>query len=672
MKKTLLLLMLFLFGLQQFTQAQTPYNKTTEYLKGNSIWAFSHKAGLDFNSGTGVAIASEMPDKGLGEGAASVCDRNTGELLFYTNGETIWNANDQPMPNGDSLWGNGTGIGGGIALSTRQGALIVPFIGDSNKYYVFSLNHVDHAKTNRPNVFMDSNGDTVRGSLFYSIVDMTLENNLGNVVVGQKNMLLDSTALGEAMIAVPGLCGSVWLLVHTAGPPLSDNPPQYKAYEITEAGINSTPVLSTGKIHGTRGWLAVSPDRSTIALNGGGQNLSGTLETGVEVARFNIQTGEVSQAIVIENFDETTNLPPTAQVGFGCIFSPGGNMLYYDIGNYFDTFYLMQCEISNFDSTAIVNSKIRIAANPPNTTLPELTNMGGGFRLYNDTIYIAGNWNGSTPPYYISRINNPNNAGTGCGYETNAILLFPISYPDGGTLGSETVFVPTSDTVMNTLDALICQGWNAGVQLTPMQANGMHFTWSDNSTDSILTINQGGTYWVNYFTEDCNLFYSDTFHITEGNMQQPLINVNVHVLSTSLTYSTYQWLLNDVVINGATQQDYTVLENGFYRVVVTNEQGCIDTSDAYEVTNVDVGIDDMHRLAQQIRVWPNPVKDEVFVRAPVSVNLSMTTISGKIIQQQMATNSLSTLDLAAGIYFLRIMDAKGNLIKVEKLIKANE
>ena len=119
--------MLFLFALQLFTQAQTLYNQTPEFLKGNSIWAFSHKAGLDFNSGTGVAIASEMPDKGLGEGAASVCDRNTGDLLFYTNGETIWNANNQPMPHGDTLFGNGSGVTGS-KISARQGALIVPFI----------------------------------------------------------------------------------------------------------------------------------------------------------------------------------------------------------------------------------------------------------------------------------------------------------------------------------------------------------------------------------------------------------------------------------------------------------------------------------------------------------------------------------------------------------------
>src|SRR5690606_36508749 len=117
-----------------------------------------------------------------------VSDRNTGDLLFYTNGAKLWNRNHLPMSNGGGLFGNGT------QLSTRQGVLIVPFIDDSTKYYVFSLDNVDHSmRINNPSfpfppgsfapqVFVDNNGDTVQGGLFYSVVDMNLNNGLGDVV----------------------------------------------------------------------------------------------------------------------------------------------------------------------------------------------------------------------------------------------------------------------------------------------------------------------------------------------------------------------------------------------------------------------------------------------------------------------------------------------------------
>jgi hypothetical protein len=40
------------------------------------------------------------------EGTASIADRITGDLLFYTDGQTVWNAQNQPMPNGSELAGS--------------------------------------------------------------------------------------------------------------------------------------------------------------------------------------------------------------------------------------------------------------------------------------------------------------------------------------------------------------------------------------------------------------------------------------------------------------------------------------------------------------------------------------------------------------------------------------
>lgn len=701
--------------------AQTPFNKTPEFLKGNSVWAFPYFAGLDFNSGTAEASVSVMPDKGLEEGAASVCNRNTGELLFYTNGETIWDASHNPMPNGDTLFGNGGGYNSDnfsanhLALTARQGALIVPFVEDTNKYYVFSLNGIDHRQlklgllrltidstdsmvgvgsdsmlATPPKVYINDSGDTIQGSLFYSIVDMRLNNGLGDIVPGQKNILLDSSHLSEAMIAVPGAggCGSIWLLLHTCGPQtyegskFGERPPQYKAYEITASGINTTPVLSPGIIHCARGWMCLSPDNSTIAMNGGGFYFTGTIGNGVEIGKFNNQTGEIEQVVVIENFNSplTGFSRPKLMASVSCFFSPDGRKLYYDQLNYFgglnptffpDTSRLLQCDVSSFDSSSISTSRTTIAAYPSYNGLPALNTNGSiAGRLYNDTIYLVSK-SASAPPHYISRINNPNNPGTSCNFEPDAIQTLAGTYPSSGlTLGSETVFTKTSsDTLWHTQDTLICNDLTEGIRLLPAHDSGFSFIWNDNSTDSALTINQSGTYWVNYYTEGC-ISHSDTFHVTQGNIIPPVITIDSFVLGTAIAYSSYQWLLNDVVINSATQRYYTVQENGFYRVVVSNES-CIDTSEAYEVSNADENSIDQH-LAQQIRIWPNPAKDEVFVQAPMSINLSLSTISGKVIKQQPSSSSLSLRKLAPGIYLLRISDKDGNLIKVEKLIKTNE
>ena len=63
-------------------------------------------------------------------------DPNTGQLLFYTDGRKVWNANNQVMPNGSNLLG-------GFYNSCTQGALIVPFPEDNQRYYLFTLEELE-------------------------------------------------------------------------------------------------------------------------------------------------------------------------------------------------------------------------------------------------------------------------------------------------------------------------------------------------------------------------------------------------------------------------------------------------------------------------------------------------------------------------------------------------
>src|ERR1051326_8915476 len=82
-------------------------------------WYFGQKAGLDFNSGTPVPVLGSS--MWATEGCTSISDSN-GNLLFYTYGDTVWNKNHQPMPNGFGLFGH---------QNSTQSALIVPLPGSS-------------------------------------------------------------------------------------------------------------------------------------------------------------------------------------------------------------------------------------------------------------------------------------------------------------------------------------------------------------------------------------------------------------------------------------------------------------------------------------------------------------------------------------------------------------
>ncbi len=157
--------------------------------------------------------------------------------------------------------------------------------------------------------------------------------------------------------------------------------------------------------------------------------------------------------------------------------------------------------------------------------------------------------------------------------------------------------------------------------------------------------------------------------LTIHPLPQPLISVNETELSTTEPYSAYRWLLDGDTIPNATERKYIVTENGSYRVVVTNENGCTDTSGTYTVSNVSVG--HYGNFEDKISISPNPASGIVYVKAPIAVHIILTGVDGKLIKTAKNTTSLSVAELNNGIYMLRITDTNNNLLKVEKLIRNN-
>lgn len=147
-------LLLFQFALFYFAQEISAQN-------GN-VWVYGIGNTLDFSQSPPVD-APQKPMQAF-EGSAIACD-SIGNLLFYTNGITVYDKNDQMMLNGDSLKGGS---------SASMAATIVPWPGQSKKFFVFTVAHEGEPD-----------------GLCYSIVDLTLNNGLGEVT--QKNIQLHSS-----------------------------------------------------------------------------------------------------------------------------------------------------------------------------------------------------------------------------------------------------------------------------------------------------------------------------------------------------------------------------------------------------------------------------------------------------------------------------------------------
>ncbi|MEP2024267.1 MAG: PKD domain-containing protein [Reichenbachiella sp.] len=192
------------------------YVQVTTYEDTNTFrnqWYFGENAGIDFNPPATSAITDENLMSSA-QGASSVSDLN-GDLLFYTNGETIWNKNHRVMDNGDDIGGD---------PNSSQGVMIVPLPNDSSIYYVF---------TSDP-VYGDFTYD-----MKYAVVDMRKDTAQGEVIVKDVSLFTNST---ERLTAFGLGQGITWLVTHEYG----NN--QFRSYPITPFGIGAPITSSAGSV----------------------------------------------------------------------------------------------------------------------------------------------------------------------------------------------------------------------------------------------------------------------------------------------------------------------------------------------------------------------------------------------------------------------------------------
>ncbi|UII27646.1 hypothetical protein LVD15_04260 [Fulvivirga maritima] len=132
-------------------------------------WYFGDRAAVTFSSNELQSVnSSQMTSIGA---TSSWSNSKTGALLFYSNGLQVWNSNHNIMPNGNGL------IGSSNSTNTSY---VVPVPNSQTKFYLFTI------KTD-PYV---SELISRKAAVYYSIIDISLDNNLGDVLSDKKNIFL--------------------------------------------------------------------------------------------------------------------------------------------------------------------------------------------------------------------------------------------------------------------------------------------------------------------------------------------------------------------------------------------------------------------------------------------------------------------------------------------------
>ena len=381
----------------------------------NNNWVFGFGARVNFSGP--IPVGSSNAAINSNESTASVSDPSTGQLLFYTDGLKVWDANNDVMPNGSNLLG-------GFYNSCTQGALIVPFPEDNQRYYLFTLEELEALSL----VPVIDNG------LRYSVVDMTLNGGLGDVQVATLNTPL-ATDLTEKLIVIRSAeIQGFWVIAH------KKNANEFLAWKIDACGVTAQPVVSAvgsnfasapfGANEAWSGAMDASPDGNRIGMPVDWSDR-------IEFFDFNKTTGVVSNPLTVNVTDDST--PPFLRK-YGACFSPDGSKFYYTNMN-----SVYQLDLSTYTSAAIASSITLIYSpllEPNNNYCFQIEEAP------NNRLYVA---IGNTAR--LDEISNPNLLGLGCGYVSNAIsfspatcqLGLPAQVPIGGFAASSTItFLPDS------------------------------------------------------------------------------------------------------------------------------------------------------------------------------------------------------------------------------------
>ncbi|MEW7292712.1 T9SS type B sorting domain-containing protein [Aquimarina sp. 2304DJ70-9] len=434
-------------------------------------WYFGQNAGISFNTTPPTALTNGQVN--TLEGCTTISDV-TGNLLFYTDGITVWNKSHTIMPNGIGLKGD---------PSSTSSALIVPQPNNPNLYIIFTVDEPHHF--NADNNAGTTDGDGVNDGFMYSIVDISLDGGNGDVVSTQKNIPLitydTSNSLeslykcSEKITAVKSDdCDSFWVITHFVD--------TFYTFRINSTGVDPTPVTSrvgvTVPVSGYRrnalGYIKASPEGNKLAVaHFGFATIAGGNAMGsVLLYNFDNITGQVSNEIELSNIDSP----------YGIEFSQIGQRLYatYDIGAAGNgQSYLTQYDLSLPDNQ-IASSGTRIR----NQINQEISSFAAGaiqlgpdgkiYRTLLDFNAQIGN--------YLGAIENPEDPASSIIYNERSILV-NVDGSRNAQLGLppfiQSIFAQTIDIINmgdpNDVNLPLCEGDT--YQLTYQNIPGATYTW---------------------------------------------------------------------------------------------------------------------------------------------------------------------------------------------------
>lgn len=631
-------------------------------------WRFGQNAGLQFQGNTVSTVSTNiMPAFYSYSGISD----SAGNLLFYVGSSQIVNRNNAIMTNGANINGNYTGTGSGSqeSLVIRKGGSL---------YYVITHNNGNYFYTS-PIAPMTS----------YAIVDMNLDSGLGAVTV--TNVPISAFGLPVVgKMAATRHCNGIdhWLLRHQGGFPGTNN---YLSYLVSSSGVSLNPIVSPlGSLHSQAYTQLQAFYRGVHKFSPNGRKVAATMPyRTVELYDFDNSTGILSNAIKLDSVANPPDLDglddPSA---LGLEFSPDGTKLYVTYANNHP--FLCQFDLSAGSASAIAASKTVINQDTffnSSQFFPMQLGLDG-------KIYVNNNYVG-TYSSSIAVINNPNELGILCNYQSQAITLgnstlppYYVAAQGAGLPSFESHFFEQKPVLSPVTSSIICGLVNftsptlcaaAGYSVNTYEWN---FNDPASGTNTTIAANPSHVFSANgTYSAHLVLHYhpcgTDTLKQVLTITGLPTLSVSgkSKVCKNEKTILTVTGVSN-YSLNGMAANQNTVMVqptvSTVYSITTTNTlTGC----SALKIISVTVdpctSLTHIDSQEAQITIYPNPSVDTFILETEgTSVNIRVYNQLGILIYKGVSLATKHSIDLSAhpnGMYLVELQGS--DFVKTQKLIK---
>ena len=364
---------------------------------------------IDFLSGT-ANVYYQYRDMSFRMANSNISDFN-GNVQFYTNGYYIANSSGDTMQNGTGLNPSQYTSWYPDGLSIIQANLIIPMPNSANLYYLF------HST-------LDNLSNSTALQLYYSLMDMSLNNGLGEVILKNQVIISDQLSAGKISACKHANGRDWWVTCHKA-----NSNSIYKLL-ITPYAILGPYIQNIGIIKSSiTGQVAYSQDGQKYAYYDHVHEL--------EIFDFDRCTGIFSNSthIILGNNSE----------GGGVAFSPNSQVLYVPSINYVYQFDVTAPNIAATQTIVAVWDTF-YSPQPPFATYFYLAQLAPDGKIY----LVTGN---STQHLHV--INQPDVLGMGCDLQQHSFVLPTLNFntlPNHPNyfLGADSGSV--CDTIVTTVD----------------------------------------------------------------------------------------------------------------------------------------------------------------------------------------------------------------------------